>query len=89
MQVLRTGTGGLHESAQIHTRIPSGHPEGYIEAFANIYRNFAKCVQARLEGREPEPLYLDFPGVKDGVRGMRFVQRVVESGKSEVKWLNV
>jgi predicted dehydrogenase len=87
MQVLRTGTGGLHPAAQAHTRIPSGHPEGYIEAFANIYRNFAMCVQARIEGRDVDPVYLDFPGVKDGVRGMRFVECVVQSSKSEVKWI--
>ncbi len=86
MQILRTGISGLHASTQAHTRVPSGHPEGYIEAFANLYRNFAKCVQARLDGHEPDPIYLDFPGVKDGVRGMKFVERVVESGKSKEKW---
>lgn len=89
MQILRTGTSGLYPSVQGHTRIPSGHPEGYIEAFANIYRNFAKCIQARLEGQEPDPLYSDFPRVKDGVRGMRFVECVVESSKSDVKWTKV
>jgi predicted dehydrogenase len=88
MQILRTGTGGMHPTVQAHTRIPAGHPEGYIEAFANIYRNFAKCVQARIEGRGVDPVYLDFPTVKDGVRGMRFVECVVDSGRSEKKWVN-
>ncbi len=87
MQVLRTGTSGLHASAQAHTRVPAGHPEGYIEAFANIYRNFAKCVQARIEGHEPDPVHLDFPGVTDGVRGMRFVECVVESNTAQMKWI--
>jgi hypothetical protein len=70
-----------------HTRIPAGHPEGYLEAFANIYRNFAQCVRARLEGRAPDVIYTDYPGISDGVRGMRFVERVIESGRSERKWV--
>ncbi|MDV7390353.1 hypothetical protein RZS08_03325, partial [Arthrospira platensis SPKY1] len=71
-----------------HIRIPPpGHPEGYLEAFANIYRNFAKCVQARLQGVEPDPVYTDFPTVEDGVRGMQFITRVVESSQSDLKWL--
>ena len=48
-----------------HTRIPAGHPEGYLEAFANIYRNFAFCIQARLSGEEVDPLYTDFPSIED------------------------
>lgn len=86
-QVYRTGVGNLYPEAQAHTRIPAGHPEGYLEAFANIYRNFAHCVRARLEGRDPDPVYTDFPGVQDGVRGMQFIERVIESGKSSKKWL--
>ena len=86
MQVLRTGVGDLHPEAQAHTRIPAGHPEGYLEAFANIYRNFARCLRARLQGQQPDPLCLDFPTVDDGVRGMLFIQKVVESSKSDQKW---
>jgi predicted dehydrogenase len=89
MQVLRTGTGGLSAAAQAHTRIPAGHPEGYIEAFANIYRNFAKCIQARLEGKEVDEMYLDFPSIEEGVRGMRFIEAVVNSGKSNKKWVEL
>lgn len=85
-QVLRTGVGDLSPEAAAHTRIPAGHPEGYLEAFANIYRNFAICLRARLQGREPDPIYQDFPTVDDGLRGMRFIQRVVESSKSNQKW---
>jgi predicted dehydrogenase len=87
MQIYRTGTTGLYPSTQAHTRIPSGHPEGYLEAFANIYRNFAICIQARLAGHEPDPVYVDFPDVRDGVRGMKFLKAVVESSKSKVKWM--
>jgi predicted dehydrogenase len=87
MQVLRTGVGNLSPEAQAHTRVPAGHPEGYVEAFANIYRNFAKCIQARLEGVEVNPLYLDFPSIEEGVRGMQFIEAVVNSGKSNKKWI--
>ncbi len=87
MEVLRTGVGELYPESTAHTRIPAGHPEGYLEAFASIYRNFAFCVQARLAGKEPEAVYQDFPTVSDGVRGMQFIEKVVESSKSEMKWL--
>ncbi len=87
METLRTGVGNLYPQAQAHTRIPAGHPEGYLEAFANIYRNVAYGIQARLEGEEVDPVYLDFPGVDEGVRGMEFIEAVVKSGKQdEVKW---
>ncbi len=86
MQVLRTGTGGLSTYAQHNTRTPGGHPEGYIEAFANLYRNFALTLSARLEGRTPPPEALDFPSVQDGVRGMAFIETVVASSASDQKW---
>lgn len=89
MEVYRTGSGYMGDMAQAHTRTPSGHPEGYLEAFANIYRNFAKVVQAKLEGREPEPEYLDFPTVQDGVRGMRFIDVVIESGERNAEWIKL
>jgi predicted dehydrogenase len=87
MRVLRTGVGNLYPTTQAHTRIPAGHPEGYLEAFANIYRNFAKCIQARLSGERVSDIYADFPTVSEGVRGMRFIEAVVHSGKSEQKWI--
>jgi predicted dehydrogenase len=89
MQVIRTGVGNLSAAAQAHTRVPAGHPEGYIEAFANIYRNFAKCIQAHLEGKEVDEVYLDFPSIEEGVRGMRFIEAVVNSGKSNKKWIEL
>ena len=86
MQVLRVGTSLDSAIAAHNTRVPGGHPEGYLEAFANIYRNFALAVQARMAGEAADPL-LDFPSVKDGVRGMRFIEKVIESGKSTEKWV--
>ena len=90
MQVYRTGVGPLYPEAQIHTRIPAGHPEGYLEAFANIYRNVAYCLQARIADEAVDPLYLDFPTINDGVRGMEFIDAVVRSGKDETtKWIQL
>lgn len=89
MEVYRTGTGYMGNMAQAHTRTPSGHPEGYLEAFGNIYRNFAKVVQAKLDGKEPAPEYLDFPTVHDGVRGMRFIDAVIESGEKNAEWIKL
>ncbi|PJJ76685.1 putative dehydrogenase [Thermoflavifilum aggregans] len=88
-QLLRTGGPGLSSYAQHNTRVPAGHPEGYLEAFANLYRNFALTLQARLQGTEPRPEWLDFPGVEEGVRGMRFIERVIESGKTDKKWVEL
>lgn len=88
IQVLRTGVGELYPEALTAARIPAGHPEGYLEAFANIYRNVAFCLQARLAGKEPDPMHLDFPTVHDGLRGMQFIERVVESSASKEKWLS-
>lgn len=88
-QMLRTGVGELYPEALGAARIPAGHPEGYLEAFANIYRNFAFCIRARLEGKEPDAKYTDFPGVEDGVRGMKFVYTVVNSGNSATKWVSM
>jgi predicted dehydrogenase len=68
------------------TRLPFGHPEAFIEAFANIYCNFADTVRATMDGVEPDPLALDFPDVNDGLRGMLFLQTLVESAASSEKW---
>jgi len=78
----------LGEAAVWDTRTPAGHPEGFIEAFANIYRNFALTVMAKWKGEEPTKDMLDFPTVYDGVRGMQFIETMVEAGWNEdVKWL--
>jgi predicted dehydrogenase len=83
----RAGSGYLSSYAKMNTRTPAGHPEGYLEAFANHYRNFADCICASIEGVEPREEWLDFPGIDAGVRGMRFVEKLVESGKSTDKWI--
>lgn len=83
--IYRTGWAGLEREAVAHTRIPAGHPEGYLEAFANIYRNVAFCIQARLIGEEVDPLYTDFPSIEDGLRGMNFVEKVVASKGQWIK----
>jgi len=85
-QIYRTGNGYLNSIAAHNTRTPSGHPEGYLEAFANIYRNFALTLDAKLNGETPSEEMLDFPTAKDGVRGMAFIENVVASSKSEQKW---
>jgi predicted dehydrogenase len=88
-QVLRAGanyTSVLSSFATSNCRTPGGHPEGYLEAFGNIYRNFALTVSARLQNQEPSPEALDFPGVEDGIRGMAFIDAVVASNGSDQKW---
>lgn len=86
MEVVRTGNGYMGVAARANTRTPGGHPEGYIEAFANIYRNFALAVQARKAGRPTDPA-ADFPDAEDGVRGMQFIETVVRSGYDDTrKW---
>ncbi|GAA4304465.1 Gfo/Idh/MocA family oxidoreductase [Compostibacter hankyongensis] len=88
-EIVRTGGPGLSALAVHNTRTPAGHPEGYLEAFANLYRNFALCVRAKSNGITPEPEWLDFPGVEEGVEGMLFIEKVIESGKSEQKWIDL
>ena len=87
-QILRAGNNspGLSSYALQNCRTPGGHPEGYLEAFANIYRNFAHTLMAKLDGKEPTKEMLDFPGIEDGVRGMAFIENVVASGNSNEKW---
>ncbi len=88
-KIYRTGVGDLYPSTVAATRVPAGHPEGYLEAFANIYKNFAKCLQARIDGTDVDPLYEDFPSVEDGLRGMEFIYKVIESGQSDQKWIKM
>jgi len=84
-QVYRTGNGYLSPIAQFNTRTPGGHPEGYLEAFGNIYKNFALALSAKLNNETPDPL-IDYPTVEDGVRGMAFIDNVVASSQSDQKW---
>ena len=76
----------LSKYAIHNSRTPGGHPEGYLEAFANIYRNFALTLSAKIDGTTPTPEMLDFPNTNDGLRGMAFIDNVVASGASDQKW---
>jgi predicted dehydrogenase len=88
-QTLRTGGGYLNSFAQHNTRTPSGHPEGYLEAFANIYKNFAEHIIAIQNQAKPKKESLDYPSIQEGVRGMAFIETVIASGKSTQKWLDL
>ena len=88
-QILRAGanyTDRLSSFATSNCRTPGGHPEGYLEAFANIYKNFAATLMAKMDGTKPSKESLDFPSVDDGVRGMAFIDNVVASAQSDKKW---
>lgn len=86
MEVRRTGNPYLCEAARYNTRMPAGHPEGLIEAFANVYRNAAICIQHHITGTKPPAMALDFPTVYDGLRGMQFIDKLIESSASGMKW---
>ena len=87
LEVRRTGGPGVGELAGGATRLPAGHPEGFLEAFALLYRNFADTVEARRAGRNPTEENLDFPTIADGVRGMAFIEAVVASAEAGAQWL--
>ena len=79
----------MSDIAKWNTRIPAGHPEGFIEAFANIYRNFALTLFAIKNGETPDEKILDFPTVYDGVRGLQFIETIIASGNdSNNKWIS-
>jgi len=88
-QILRAGAGytdRLSSYATKNCRTPGGHPEGYLEAFGNIYRNFALTLSAQIDGTQPSEENLDFPRVEEGIRGMAFINTVVASSASNEKW---
>ena len=87
-QILRAGGnyGNLSSYATSNCRTPGGHPEGYLEAFGNIYKNFAATLSAKIDGKEPSKEALDFPRVEEGIRGMAFIDTVVASSQSSEKW---
>ena len=87
-EILRTGVGSQSKEAMAHIRVPAGHPEGYLEAFANIYRNFAFAIRSAQDGKQSDSIF-DFPTVHDGVRGMAFIEKTVESSRSRDKWLTL
>ncbi len=85
-RLITRGGSGSGVAAGHATRIPSGHPEGYLEGFAQLYRDVAEQLHARWEGRTPDPLACTVPTVEDGARGMKFIEAVVESSQANGRW---
>ncbi len=85
-QTWRRGNGYVGDTAKKFTRIPAGHPEGYLEAFANIYQEAFRAIRAEVAGKKM-PSDLDFPTIDDGVEGMAFIDTVVKSSARGAKWL--
>jgi predicted dehydrogenase len=85
-QIWRRGNGYDGEEAKRFTRVPAGHPEGYLEAFGNIYREAFRAIAAEVEGRR-KPRDLDFPTIEDGVQGMVFIDAVVRSSRRGARWV--
>ncbi len=86
VEIYRAGQAYLTDIAKANCRTPGGHPEGYLEAFGNIYRNFALSLMAKMNGETPTLAMMDYPRVEEGVRGMAFIDAVVASGQSNEKW---
>jgi len=85
-QTIRRGSAGTGRAAAHATRIPSGHPEGYLEAFAQLYNDLAEQIVSRREKRAPNPLSLLVPSVEDGVEGVRFIKTALESSRNGSAW---
>jgi predicted dehydrogenase len=83
---IRRGSAGTGQAATHATRIPSGHPEGYLEAFAQLYKDLAEQITAKIEKRSPNPDSLLVPDVEDGVDGIRFIDAVLESSRKGSAW---
>lgn len=85
-ETLRAGFDYLSTIAKTNCRTPGGHPEGYLEAFANLYKNFALTLSSKLDGSDVDQSVIEFPSVEDGIRGMAFIENVVKSSESNEKW---
>ncbi|WP_121355540.1 Gfo/Idh/MocA family protein [Flavisolibacter nicotianae] len=85
-EVYRAGTGFLTDIAKHNSRTPGGHPEGYLEAFGNIYRNFILTLSAKLNNTSVDGSVIEFPSITEGIRGMAFIDSVVNSNQSSEKW---
>jgi predicted dehydrogenase len=88
-RVIRRGSAGTGRAAAHATRIPSGHPEGYLEAFAQLYTDLAEQITAKIEKRAPDPDSLLVPGVQDGVDEVRFINAVLESSHNGSAWTSI
>jgi hypothetical protein len=88
-RLLRRGGPGLSEQANAATRLPAGHPEGYLEAFAQIYTDAAELIRAHAEGRAPEGSAYLAPGIAEGVRGVMFIAAAIASNNNGSAWTNL
>jgi predicted dehydrogenase len=88
-QVIRRGSAGASAVAAHASRIPGGHPEGYLEAFAQLYTDIAEQIAARKSGRSPDPASLMVPGIAEGMRGMRFIAAAVASSAADAVWMKL
>jgi predicted dehydrogenase len=87
-EILSRGRDKMFPRAQALSRIPSGHPEGYFECFANLYSTFLGALSKKIAGEPPTEDDLDFPGLEDGIRGVRFIEKCVESSNKGAVWVN-
>lgn len=88
-QIYRTGHDYLCDAAKAGTRTPPAHPEGYLEAFANLYLNFANHIRAVETDSTPDDFATDYPTIDDGIRGMAFIEAVVESSAKNAAWTSL
>jgi predicted dehydrogenase len=88
-ELIRRGGPAASEVAAHASRVPGGHPEGYLEAFAQLYTDLAEQISARIAGRRPDPFSLLVPGIADGVAGMRFISAAVESSRRNSAWVSL
>ncbi len=86
-QILSRGDGYIREKAGANSRIPVGHPEGLYVAFANIYRSYISALIDKKAGKDVSGA--DFPSVRDGLSGVRFVHAVVDSAKNNSTWVSM
>lgn len=86
---LSKGRDDLHSSAEDAARLPGGHPEGFYEAFSNIYSNYLDALRDKKEGKEVDPEDYDYPDVKEGVRGVRFIETCLESSERNSEWVEM
>jgi predicted dehydrogenase len=87
-EILRAGLPYLSDIAKQNSRTPGGHPEGYLEAFGNIYKNFALTLSANINNATVDNNVIEFPSINEGIRGMAFIESVVKSSQSNEKWLD-
>jgi predicted dehydrogenase len=88
-RIIRRNGYGANEISRAASRIPGGHPEGYLEGFAQLYTDVAEQITARIEGREPNPFSRQVPTVEHGVRGVRFIDAAVRSSQEKAAWVEI